>query len=135
MCVFELKFCPDICIEVGFLDHIAIFLACWGNPILFFTVAASIYIPTNSNAIFISVATSCWIIHGHILPKGTNHLYDHVHLSYTHLVYGIFLIFVLWFYGFIIFPFIVGKQNLKDLQTLMIVKSKKDKRKQIDKLH
>ena len=50
MCLFELHFCPDKCPGVGFLDHLVVvlYLIFWETSILFSTVIAPIYIPTNS---------------------------------------------------------------------------------------
>ena len=51
---FQKSFFPDICPGVGllldiYLDHmVALFLLFWGTSTLFSTVAAPIYIPTNS---------------------------------------------------------------------------------------
>ena len=80
---FRIKVLSRYMHRSGISGSYSCIFSCWGNSILFSTVAESIYIPMNSNAIFISVSTSCWIIHGHIPPDGTHHLYDHVHLSYT----------------------------------------------------
>ena len=49
MYLFELKFCLDICLEVGLLNHmVTLFLVFWGNSLLFSRVAAPNYILTNS---------------------------------------------------------------------------------------
>ena len=46
---FESRVFPDICPELGLLDHMgALFLVFSGNSILFSIAAAPIYIPTNS---------------------------------------------------------------------------------------
>ena len=48
MYLFELDFCLDICRGVGLLDHmVVLFLAFRGTSIVFSTVAAPTYIPTN----------------------------------------------------------------------------------------
>ena len=49
MYLFELHFYLDTCPRVGLLDHKAtLFLVFGGTSILFSTVAAPIFIPTNS---------------------------------------------------------------------------------------
>ena len=49
MYLLKLEFSPDICPEVGLLDHVvALCLVIYGTSILFSIVAAQTYIPTNS---------------------------------------------------------------------------------------
>ena len=49
MCIFEWKFCPDICPGVGLLDDmLSLYLVFWGISILFSTVVVPIHSPTNS---------------------------------------------------------------------------------------
>ena len=49
MCLFQGKFCLDLCPRVGLLGHIVVlYLVFWGTPILFSIGVVPIYIPTNS---------------------------------------------------------------------------------------
>ena len=48
LCLFKLLLCLDVWLEVGLLDHVlTLFLVFWGTAILFSTVTAPIYIPSN----------------------------------------------------------------------------------------
>ena len=58
MYLFELWFSLDICPGFGLLDHMTtLFLALWGNFILFSIMTAPIYIPTNRVGQFLFLQT------------------------------------------------------------------------------
>ena len=48
MCLFQGRFCLDICPRVGLLGHmVVLYLVFWGTSIIFSIVVVPIYIPTN----------------------------------------------------------------------------------------
>ena len=58
MYLFELQFSLDICLGIVLLDHMAtLVLVFKGTSILFFVVAAPVYIPTNSVRRFLFLHT------------------------------------------------------------------------------
>jgi len=66
MCLFQGKFCLDICPRVGLLGHMVVLcIVFWGSSILFSIVVVPIYIPTNSARGFpFSTFSPAFVIHG-----------------------------------------------------------------------
>ena len=73
ICLFQWKFCTDMCPRVGLLgDMVVLYLLFWGTSILFSIVVVPIYIHTNSEGRFpflysLSGICYCWLISGGIL--------------------------------------------------------------------
>ena len=59
----EFEFSPDICPEVGFLDHMAIlFLVFKGTSVLFSIMSVPVYIPINSVGSLFSTSSPAFVI-------------------------------------------------------------------------
>ena len=108
----------DVYPGVGLLDHmVVIFLTFWGNYILFSTVAASIYIPTNSakGSLFSTslpiIVISCLLITATLKVWGNNLICDDGHLfmylsaicvsSLEKYLFFSSVNFLIWLFGFL----------------------------------
>ena len=130
MYLFELKFCPDICPEVGFLDHMVIlFLVFWGISIPFFIVVVPTYVPTNSEGGFLflhptpefvicrltndvysdwcEVVPHCSSIFISLIISDVEHFFFHVSVGHLYIFFGgmsvqFFYPFFNWVGGFLL---------------------------------